>query len=85
MSDGITHEMIVAAQRKATLIDAVARELDRRLTVIAARPDVDCGTLLEVQAKRDSFLTTARAKPAEFFAPLADVNALLTALRPVQS
>lgn len=85
MSDGITHEMIVAKQRKEALIEGIAQLLDGRIAHGAALPDMTPGTLLELQAMRDKMLIDARNRPVAFFANLRDVNDALRALKPVKS
>lgn len=79
MSDGITPEMIEAHQRKIQLIEAIARELDKRAADLA--PRLDCGQLLELHQRRDTFMRLAKEQPDEFFRECADVNDALRKLK----
>jgi hypothetical protein len=75
----ITHETIVAHQRKLSLMEWLRIEMDRRTAAITPKLTTQQIETLAEQTRQ--YIARAETMPDEFFAACKDGNALLRALK----
>ena len=79
----ITHEMIVANQRKLSLMASLDKMFDARVEQVRLAKDSTPEAVEKARSLKALFMAAAEAQPASLFASCRDINAALAAIKPL--